>query len=105
MKKIFPYRLSIFFLTIYLAACNSVTSTKNYSAADAKVTAGTHLFNQYCSGCTENGYAFLAHSKEKVWGTVLRIDPSGNNSANGKYGIPAQNLFVKNKNALGEIYV
>lgn len=55
-------------------------------------------------GCVENGYAFLAHSKEKIWGTVLRIDPSGNNSANGKYGIPSTNPFVKDKHALGEIY-
>lgn len=55
-------------------------------------------------GAVENGYAFLAHSPEKVWGTVLRINPKGNNSANGHYGIPANNPFVKNKNALGEIY-
>ncbi len=55
-------------------------------------------------GCTENGYAFLAHSKQKPWGTILRIDPSGNNSANKKYGIPSNNPFVKNKNDLGEIY-
>ena len=55
-------------------------------------------------GCTENGYAFLAHSPQKIWGTVLRIDPSGNNSANKKYGIPASNPFVNNKNDLGEIY-
>ena len=55
-------------------------------------------------GCTENGYAFLAHSKQKPWGTILRIDPSGNNSTNKKYGIPATNPFVKNKNDLGEIY-
>jgi len=55
-------------------------------------------------GCTENGYPFLAHSQQKIWGTILRIDPSGNNSANAKYGIPATNPFAKNKNALGEIY-
>jgi glucose/arabinose dehydrogenase len=55
-------------------------------------------------GAVENGYAFLAHSPEKVWGTVLRINPKGNNSANGHYGIPANNPFVKNKKALGEIY-
>ena len=55
-------------------------------------------------GCTENGYAFLAHNPQKIWGTILRIDPSGNNSANGKYGIPVSNPFVNNKNELGEIY-
>ncbi|MBS1748961.1 MAG: PQQ-dependent sugar dehydrogenase [Bacteroidetes bacterium] len=50
-------------------------------------------------GCVENGYPFLVLSKEKIWGTVLRIDPMGHNSANGKYGIPASNPFVKNKNS------
>ena len=39
-------------------------------------------------GCVEDGYPFLAHSKEKIWGTILRIDPKGSNSANGQYGIP-----------------
>ena len=54
----------------------------------------------------EEGYPFLAHSKEKVWGTILRIDPSGINSANGHYGIPESNPFTKNqdKKVLGEIY-
>lgn len=33
-------------------------------------------------------------NNENVLGTVLRIDPLGNNSANGKYGIPADNPFV-----------
>lgn len=45
-------------------------------------------------GCVENGYPVLAESKEKVWGTILRINPKGNNSANGKYGIPKNNPFV-----------
>ena len=54
----------------------------------------------------EEGYPLLAHSKEKVWGTILRIDPSGSNSANGRYGIPETNPFAKNqdKKILGEIY-
>jgi glucose/arabinose dehydrogenase/mono/diheme cytochrome c family protein len=57
-------------------------------------------------GSVENGYPFLAHSTEKIWGTVLRIDPSGRNSANGKYGIPTTNPFVQNGNnkTLKEIY-
>lgn len=50
-------------------------------------------------GCVEHGYPYLALSKEKIWGTVLRIDPMGHNSANGKYGIPASNPFVKNKDS------
>jgi hypothetical protein len=38
------------------------------------------------------------------FGKMLRIDPLGNNSANGKYGIPAANPFVGKSGALGEIY-
>jgi glucose/arabinose dehydrogenase len=37
-------------------------------------------------------------------GKVLRIDPLGNNSANGQYGIPADNPFFGMAGALGEIY-
>jgi glucose/arabinose dehydrogenase len=57
-------------------------------------------------GCVDEGYPFLAHSKDRVWGTILRIDPRGSNSTNGQYGIPGDNPFVKNQNTktLGEIY-
>jgi len=37
-------------------------------------------------------------------GKIIRIDPMGTNSANGKYGIPASNPFVGTPGALGEIY-
>ncbi len=42
-------------------------------------------------------------------GKILRIDPLGNNSANGKYGIPADNPFVDDRvlgdsKRLGEIW-
>ncbi|WP_233578874.1 sorbosone dehydrogenase family protein [Micromonospora sp. BL4] len=37
-------------------------------------------------------------------GKLLRIDPRGTNSANGRYGIPATNPFVGRAGALGEIY-
>lgn len=57
-------------------------------------------------GSVETGYPFLPHNIEHIWGTILRINPLGNNSASGQYGIPANNPFVKNRNkkALGEIY-
>jgi len=57
-------------------------------------------------GCVDEGYPFLAHNIEKIWGTILRIDPMGRNSANGQYGIPPDNPFVKNQNTkvLREIY-
>jgi len=37
-------------------------------------------------------------------GKLLRIDPSGTNSTNGKYGIPLDNPFVGQAGVLGEIY-
>lgn len=37
-------------------------------------------------------------------GKLLRIDPSGTNAANGRYGIPPRNPFVGREGALGEIY-
>lgn len=37
-------------------------------------------------------------------GKILRIDPDGRDSANGKYGVPASNPFVGTDGALGEIY-
>lgn len=39
------------------------------------------------------------------FGKILRIDPLGSNSANGKYGIPSSNPFVgKGADVLGESY-
>jgi glucose/arabinose dehydrogenase len=50
----------------------------------------------------------LEHAQHlgSAFGKLLRIDPLGSNSRNGKYGIPADNPFVKDgaANALGEIY-
>ncbi|TCO62658.1 PQQ-dependent sugar dehydrogenase [Actinocrispum wychmicini] len=37
-------------------------------------------------------------------GKLIRIDPAGTNSANGKYGIPSTNPFVGRAGAIGEIY-
>jgi glucose/arabinose dehydrogenase/mono/diheme cytochrome c family protein len=49
-------------------------------------------------GSAESGYDFLCHSTEKIWGTVIRIDPKGTNGINGHYGIPDTNPFAKSKN-------
>ncbi len=48
----------------------------------------------------------LAQNQNSAFGKILRIDPLGANSANGKYGIPANNPFANdgNANTLGEIY-
>lgn len=42
----------------------------------------------------------LCHTVESLLGTVIRIDPLGNNSATGSYGIPADNPFVTDINPL-----
>lgn len=36
----------------------------------------------------------MAHHLKSFLGTIMRIDPGGNNSRNGNYGIPASNPFV-----------
>jgi hypothetical protein len=48
----------------------------------------------------------MAQNLGTPYGKMLRVDPLGTNSANGKYGIPAGNPFVNDNKAetLGEIY-
>jgi Glucose / Sorbosone dehydrogenase len=48
-----------------------------------------------------NGQSLAAGN---VLGKILRIDPLGRNSANGKYGIPASNPFVDSATTPHEIY-
>ncbi|MDN3663993.1 PQQ-dependent sugar dehydrogenase [Algibacter miyuki] len=51
------------------------------------------------------GYPQVAqHGGSQIWGTILRIDPMGNNSKNGAYGIPPENPFVKQALLKGEIW-
>ncbi|MBX2922817.1 MAG: PQQ-dependent sugar dehydrogenase [Chitinophagaceae bacterium] len=45
-------------------------------------------------GSVEHGFPMFPHNTRNIWGTVIRIDPRGNNSKNGQYGIPADNPFV-----------
>lgn len=45
-----------------------------------------------------------AMSLLNVYGKVLRIDPLGDNSANGKYGVPPRNPFLVIDQALPEIW-
>jgi hypothetical protein len=47
----------------------------------------------------------MAQNMSSIFGKILRIDPLGSNSKNGKYGIPADNPFVSGgTGALGEIW-
>ncbi len=39
-----------------------------------------------------------------ILGTIIRIDPAGSSSANGQYGIPADNPFVGHADHVEEIY-
>jgi len=78
---------------------------------------GDATFNPYATGAEANVlYIGLAdggsggdpqnHSQDmaSAFGKILRIDPLGKNSRNGKYGIPASNPFVRRDGALAEIY-
>ena len=51
-----------------------------------------------------NGRFSPSQDVSKVFGKILRIDPLGNNSANGQYGIPADNPFVGADGAAEEVY-
>ncbi|WP_342085713.1 PQQ-dependent sugar dehydrogenase [Dyadobacter sp. OTU695] len=56
-------------------------------------------------GSTISKYPELCHSLHSLLGTIIRIDPLGNNSRNGHYGIPADNPFVDSKDGIyKEIY-
>jgi hypothetical protein len=46
----------------------------------------------------------LSLNLASAFGKMLRIDPLGNNSANGKYGIPTDNPFVGQSGVVPEIY-
>ena len=57
-------------------------------------------------GSTEIGFPLVSEVPQNIWGSIIRIDPFGNNSRNGQYGIPANNPFKKNGDAkiAGEVY-
>ncbi|TDE15434.1 PQQ-dependent sugar dehydrogenase [Dyadobacter psychrotolerans] len=45
-------------------------------------------------GSTISKHPELCHNLHSLLGTIIRIDPLGNNSKNGNYGIPVDNPFV-----------
>jgi mono/diheme cytochrome c family protein len=57
-------------------------------------------------GSAEIGHALVSEIPDKIWGSIIRIDPAGNNSKNGKFGIPPHNPFYKagNEKMVPEIY-
>lgn len=52
------------------------------------------------------GHSPLGNSQDPrvIYGKMLRIDPTQRTSANGQYGVPADNPFVKDARYLPEIY-
>ncbi|MES2378228.1 MAG: PQQ-dependent sugar dehydrogenase [Bacteroidota bacterium] len=57
-------------------------------------------------GSGELGYPWLCNGSTEPRGSILRIDPAGRNSRNGKYGIPPSNPWAKtgDPTILGEVY-
>jgi glucose/arabinose dehydrogenase/cytochrome c551/c552 len=57
-------------------------------------------------GAAENGYLGLCNSNTQLRSAVLRIDPSGKNSKNGRYGLPLINPYAADPdlNSLGELF-
>ena len=55
-------------------------------------------------GAALAGHPEICGRKEYLWGSVIRIDPKGTNSTNGKYGIPPDNPFVGDATGLPEIW-
>jgi hypothetical protein len=64
------------------------------------------LYMSFADGGSGGDPLDLAQNLNSPFGKLLRIDPLGSNSANGKYGIPATNPFANDGNqaTLGEIY-
>ncbi len=55
-------------------------------------------------GAALSGYPSLCDNDGKIWGSIIRIDPMGRNSNNGKYGIPGDNPYVDDSMKLDEIW-
>src|SRR5690606_29990884 len=57
-------------------------------------------------GSAERGILHINIGPETIWSSIIRIDPAGRDSRNGKYGIPKTNPFADSRNpkALGEVY-
>ena len=55
---------------------------------------------------TGNGHSAIGNGADptNILGTLIRIDPYGNNSINGRYGIPLDNPFYGHNTYLQEIY-
>ncbi len=77
----------------------------NPTAKPGTIEAGL-LYIGFADGGSGGDPLELSQNLGSSFGKILRIDPLGSNSRNKKYGIPADNPFVKdaNPNTLDEIY-
>ncbi|MEP7268070.1 MAG: PQQ-dependent sugar dehydrogenase [Saprospiraceae bacterium] len=55
-------------------------------------------------GSAVAGYPYLCDNNRKIWGSIIRIDPSKHDSKNGQYGIPSDNPFLQENDAVKEIW-
>jgi len=57
-------------------------------------------------GMAEAGFSSFCNTNTQIRASVLRIDPLGNNSKNGRYGIPSINPFAhdNDEKTLGEVF-
>lgn len=56
-------------------------------------------------GSAESGFAYICdHQGRDIWSSILRLDPVGTNSKNGKYGIPSDNPFAGQEGKAQEIF-
>lgn len=64
------------------------------------------LYVGFADGGSGGDPYHMAQNLASAFGKILRLDPLGKNSANGNYGIPAENPFANDgkDDTLGEIY-
>ena len=55
-------------------------------------------------GAALAGHPYLCDDPNRIWGSVLRIQPEKGNSANGNYSIPKDNPFADGNEGLPEIW-
>ena len=56
-------------------------------------------------GSAESGFPYICdHQGRDIWSSILRIDPAGRDSRNGKYGIPSDNPFAGQAGKAQEVF-
>jgi glucose/arabinose dehydrogenase len=80
--------------------------TFNTSAKKGDADYGLLYIGVGDGGSTATGKPLVSATPDKIWGSIIRIDPLGSNSANHQYGIPVDNPYVNSKDGkhLPEIF-